>query len=305
MTVKDHLVLIVGAMKAGTTTLFDHLAEHPQVCGCYPKEPGFFAFDDVFAHGSDWYEGLFAFDIAHHKVALDGSTDYAKWPHCDGVLDRVSNFGANPKLIYLMRHPLRRIESHAKHVQFARRELGMRVSPRDDHSLDFGVSDVSLDISRYGQQLDRYQEKIAKGDMLLLTLEEMSANPKATLIKVCEFLDLDSKALKEDFEARNKGATVRRGHEIHPLWDAAKKVKPFYAAVKSLIPQKSRDALRARTKPKVTIEGRFKLTANEEADLLKQLTPDLIRLRDHYGVDIERIWDLSLDEGSTLKKAMA
>ena len=42
----ERYALIIGAMKAGTTTLFDHLAAHPAVAPSHPKEPGFFAFDD-------------------------------------------------------------------------------------------------------------------------------------------------------------------------------------------------------------------------------------------------------------------
>ena len=45
MKIKEY-ILIIGAMKCGTTTLFDLLAQHPQIAPCKPKEPGFFAFED-------------------------------------------------------------------------------------------------------------------------------------------------------------------------------------------------------------------------------------------------------------------
>lgn len=35
--------LILGAMKAGTTSLFSYLCQHPDVCGCREKEPNFLA----------------------------------------------------------------------------------------------------------------------------------------------------------------------------------------------------------------------------------------------------------------------
>ena len=292
MTMRDNLVLIIGAMKAGTTTLFDHLAAHPQVCGCSPKEPGFFAFDDVYARGSDWYRSLFDFDPEQHSIFLDGSTDYTKWPHCERVLERLDSFGVRPKFIYLMRHPLRRIESHAQHTQFARRELGMNDSPRPDHSLDAGVSDVSLDISRYAQQLDQYRDVYDEGRLLILTLEEMSSDPKSTLRQVCTFLAIDPNLINEELETRNKGATIRRANELHPLWVAARSVEPLYKLTKALLPQSIRDTMRDSTKPKTEVKGRFKLTAQEETSLLSMLAPDLIKLRDVYGIDIEHIWGL-------------
>ena len=72
------------------TTLFDALAQHPAIAPCTPKEPGFFAFEEVWAQGFDWYESLFHFDPHVHRFALDGSTDYTKRPFCDGVAARLA-----------------------------------------------------------------------------------------------------------------------------------------------------------------------------------------------------------------------
>lgn len=38
----DNFGLIIGTMKGGTTSLFNYLAQHPQVCPCSNKEPDFF-----------------------------------------------------------------------------------------------------------------------------------------------------------------------------------------------------------------------------------------------------------------------
>jgi len=60
-------LLLIGSMKAGTTTLFNYLAQHPGIAGAEPKEPGFFAFDETFDQGRDWYDGLFGFDPEVHR----------------------------------------------------------------------------------------------------------------------------------------------------------------------------------------------------------------------------------------------
>jgi hypothetical protein len=120
-------ILIIGSMKSGTTTLFDLLARHPAIAPARNKEPGFFAFEEVFALGFGWYDALFAFDPARHRYGLEGSTDYTKHPFCTGVAERlIASAPRRFRLIYLMRHPLRRIESHARHAQLTRREVGRR-----------------------------------------------------------------------------------------------------------------------------------------------------------------------------------
>lgn len=288
----DRYALIIGAMKAGTTTLFDHLARHPAVAPCRPKEPGFFAFDDLYAKGRDHYHSLFEFDPSSHVVRLDGSTDYAKFPHCAGVPARLKAFGGEFRLVYSLRHPLRRIESHAQHVQHKRREIGREDSDRADHSLDAGVSPVSLDISRYAMQLDQYAEQFDSGALLLTSVEGMAREPHATLRAVSAHLGLDPDALPKVVERRNAGDQVWRAREVHPLWRAAAAIAPARAAARALLPQSMRDRLRGKTRPVTAAEGRFTMNADEETRLLELLAPDLRRLRDRYGFDVKSEWGI-------------
>lgn len=286
--------LIIGAMKAGTTTLFDHLARHPEIAASRPKEPGFFAFDDVYANGRDWYEALFSFDGTRHRVALEASTDYAKFPHCGDVPARLAAFGGEFRLIYLLRHPLRRIESHAQHVQHKGREVGRRDSDRADHSLDVGVSPVSLDICCYAAQLDQYQDYIRRGALFLTSLERMERDPEGVARAACRHLGVDPDRLPAEVERRNEGGQTWRSRELHPLWRAASSVAPLRAAARAAVPQGVRDRLRLSTRPATEAGGRFKLRPDEEAALLETLRADLVRLRDQYGFDAAAEWGIAL-----------
>lgn len=290
----DRYALIIGAMKAGTTTLFDHLAAHPAVAPSRPKEPGFFAFDDLYSKGRDWYHSLFAFDPGVHQLRLDGSTDYAKHPHCGGVAARLKAFGGDFRLIYILRHPLRRIESHAQHVQHKRREIGRLDSSRPDHSLDAGVSPVSLDISRYALQLDQYAEYFDRGALFVTSLERLTRDPAGVTDAVCRHIGVDLEGLPEALDRRNAGDGVRRAREVHPLWRAAAAVAPVRALARAAVPQAMRDRLRGRTRRVTQAEGRFALRPEEESRLIDQLSPDLARLRDRYGFDVKGEWGIEL-----------
>ncbi len=292
MEMVDRYALIIGAMKAGTTTLFDHLSEHPAVAAARPKEPGFFAFDDLYAKGRNWYHSLFAFDPSVHRMRLDASTDYAKFPHCREVPQRLRAFGGTYRLIYILRHPLRRIESHAQHVQHKRREVGQIGSDRPDHSLDAGISPVSLDISRYAMQLDQYADYFDKGEVHLTSLERLTRDPVAATGAVCRHLGLDPERLPHSIERRNAGDGVRRGRDLHPLWRAAAALAPARDLVRAAVPKPLRDRLRGLTRPVTRAEGRFTLRPDEEARLIEALAPDLRRLRDRYGFDVRGEWGL-------------
>lgn len=289
--IKDY-VIIIGAMKAGTTALFDLLSRHPAIAPCVPKEPGFFAFEDIFAKGFDWYEGLFGFDPARHRYALEASTDYTKHPHCPHVVDRMVQSKRRFKLIYIVRHPLRRIESHARHVQVTRKELGQTISLRPDHSLDAGVSEVSMDASRYALQIDQYKNFYNSGDLLILPFEHLVARPEEAAQRVFEFLDLPPPEEDVALQKRNPAKKNLPQRRPHKLWRAAHAVAPLRLAVKSVVPERIRAALRERTRPSRKLEGRFQLSEREASRLLLDLRPDLERLRDEYQIDIQTLWDV-------------
>ena len=75
--------IIVGAMKAATTSLASYLGSHPQIFMCEPKEPSFFSRDDPGIKEFEAYESLFA--DAQGIAIGEASTDYTKAPTIRGV----------------------------------------------------------------------------------------------------------------------------------------------------------------------------------------------------------------------------
>jgi hypothetical protein len=289
MTSRNYII-IIGAMKSGTTTLFDMLADHPAIAPAEPKEPGFFAFEHVWSQGFSWFDTLFDFDPAQHRYRLEGSTDYTKMPFAPDVWKRMTeNPDVSVKLLYIMRHPLRRLESHARHVQGARMELGREITPKGEHGLDHGLSALNLAVSQYAMQLDAYPEARAAGNLHVLTLEGLKDDPKGTMQAVYDFLDLDVPAQKDELKASNQAEDRTR---THPLWEKLVRIGPLIALGKTLLPQGLRDRIRGAARQKIVTDGRFKLNDAETTYLETYYAPDLRRLRDEYGVDTARLWGL-------------
>ena len=278
-------IVIIGAMKSGTTTLYDTLARHPEISPAWYKEPGFFAFDEVWDKGFDWFDTLFDFDPARHAYRMEASTDYTKAPFVTGVWERMTaRDDVEVKLIYIMRHPLRRLESHAKHTERHKREIGREVSPQPCHSLDAGLSPVSLATSAYASQLDHFEEARAAGNLHCLTLEALREDPETTMGAVWDFLGLEPLELGEKIEASNAAQDQTR---VNPLWRKLTSVKPLLAIGKSVLPTGLRTLLRDRFRQeKARVEGRFKLNEGETALLETLYRDDLARLRKVYKVDI-------------------
>ena len=233
---------------------------------------------------------MFDFDPDRHLDRLEASTDYTKAPFVTGVWDRMTAApDVEVKLLCIMRHPLRRLESHARHVQVTRKEIGQQISPRPDHGLETGLSPVSLSASLYASQLDQFSTAHAAGQLYCLTLEGLKADPKGTMEGVYDFLGLDSGAAEEELPVSNPASAKARAH---PLWRAAMRIRPLMALARGLLPEAMREKLKSRFRRQVKAEGRFHLTPAEEAALTTIYASDLARLRDVYGIDTGTLWEI-------------
>lgn len=104
-------LIIVGAMKAGTSTLFRLLSQHPGICPACIKEPEFFSQGRGRDPGVNTYEDLYRFDPDVHARCLEASTGYSKFPVRLDTPRRMKEYGIDPLFIYSVRNPLDRIES--------------------------------------------------------------------------------------------------------------------------------------------------------------------------------------------------
>lgn len=283
-------IVIVGAMKSGTTTLFELLSQHPAIAPCRDKEPGFFAFEDTFAKGFDWFDTLFDFDENQHEYRLEASTDYTKFPFVTGTWERmIKDPLVEFRLLYIMRHPLRRIESHANHTQRKRKEIGQLISPRPDHGLEAGLSPVSLVISAYATQLDYYKAAREKGILHWLTLEELKADPDATLGVIWQFLGLVDPGNIGEVSARNTSINRTR---LHPAWGKVTRNRRLLRFAKILLPRVAQVFLKSLFQRRIVAKGRFHLSKEEGQALAALFGGEINRLKSDYGVDTSRHWGL-------------
>jgi hypothetical protein len=195
--------LIIGAMKCGTSTLQAQLAAQPGIFMTTPKEPNYFSDDDVFARGPAWYENLYA-GAGPGDLTGEASTHYTKLPTWPETLPRLSAWlegqgGATPKFIYMMRDPLSRAVSHYIH-EWTQGVMGA------DPVEAFRSHPELVAYSRYAMQLAPFVERYGRESILLLRLEQMTADPEGTLARVGAFLGREGLVWNHDLGAQNVSA---------------------------------------------------------------------------------------------------
>ena len=173
---KTHAV-IIGAMKSGTSSLFHYLGQHPNVCPSKPKEPQFFSDpnrrnQEILTYYNYWKSNY------NHKVLLEASTNYSKFPLFSGIPKAIDNSKIIPKLIYIVRNPFDRIISHYNHSI----QRGRKCEILDGHLLN---------VSNYYLQLEQYKEYFHRKDICLLDYDNLTLAPHKIIEKVFKFLNLD------------------------------------------------------------------------------------------------------------------
>jgi hypothetical protein len=177
--------LVVGAMKAGTTSLYNYLRDHPQIFMPETKEVNFFNPLRNWRLGVQWYEQQFK-DANDDVVAIgEASTSYTKFPWINDVPARVSSVLGNIRLIYVVRDPIERIRSHYLHNL----STGQEWRPIEDAIMK---DEMYLNISRYSLQIDQYTPYFPRENLLIIESRELRNRRAATLREVFRFLGVDN-----------------------------------------------------------------------------------------------------------------
>lgn len=196
--------LLIGAPKAGSTTLWHHLRDHPEVFMPEVKEPNFFCDDAPRAGDRSWYRALFAGAEGKRAVG-EASVAYSLVERNPGTPARIARELPGVRLLYIVRHPLKRIESAWRHH--------LRSGNPVPGSFSEAVHTFRpiLEGTLYARNLNAFRKHFSDRQIQVVFLEELQARP-ADVLRCCdEFLRVDP-ALRPRSEpvAHNASAPLRR-----------------------------------------------------------------------------------------------
>lgn len=196
--------LVIGAMKGGTTSLFQYLAGHPQVHPPFRKEIKFF--DLHYGQGLDWYRAHFPLKTKMTKGAITGEATpyYIFHPLAAG---RIAKDLPGAKLIAILRNPVDRAYSHYNHmVRVGRENLSFEEAlDKEDERLFDEEQKIAADPAystfkhlhysykargRYAEQIAKWLELFPREQVLFLSSEELYSKPFSAYGKALEFLSL-------------------------------------------------------------------------------------------------------------------
>ena len=180
-------IFLVGAMKCGTTSLAGALGRHPAIVRGKRKEVDYFVTVEPKVESASAYMANWPRIISKNCYLLDASPGYSKFPFFGPSAAAIAAATTAPKIIYIMRDPIKRIESHLVHsVTSSADNLAQYLAKKDT----FGYYKYHIGVSSYAMQLAQYTAHFPRCDILPLVFEDVFAKPNAALNKIWAFLDL-------------------------------------------------------------------------------------------------------------------
>jgi len=188
--------VIVGAQKAGTTALFHHLRQHPQVALIDKKELHFFDNEKMFKNNAPDYNELykhFTF-LPEHKVAGECTPVYMFW---NPSMPRIKEYNPDIKIIAILRNPVERAFSQWNMYKLkgeAPLDFYTYITTEDElikQALPLQPRDSYVARGIYAEQVKRIYSLFKKENVLFLKYEDFKNQPVPELNKMFDFLGID------------------------------------------------------------------------------------------------------------------
>ena len=175
----NNMIFIVGAGRAGTTTLLEVLGSHNDIGVCNHKEPCYF---DRNQHlGIDWYTKLFP-ERNRYRYLAEASTNYLWYPNAlEGIRESV----VDPKIVISLRNPIKRgIAEYHRRIE--------KNGEQRTFSEIIRSTGYAEKRSRYVNNIKRAIDLFGRENVLIVIFEEWIVDTNSLTEQLSEFLNVEN-----------------------------------------------------------------------------------------------------------------
>lgn len=239
ISTKHKYLIIGGTTKAATTSLYNYLADHPQVNASTLKETRFFLDLDYpvppiaakWTDGIEKYEEFFSHKKEDNFLRLEASAEYL---YSKGTPKRIKELLPNAKIVFLLREPVSRVISWYKfakqradipaemtldryiekqlqsnHFQLAKQQR-VTLDQNQDKSIPPSFFFSALEHGCYSAYLQPYFDILGRDNVHIAFYEELCNDPKSVLEAICSFADIEPDFYNDyNFQVFNRSETMK------------------------------------------------------------------------------------------------
>ncbi|AMW06038.1 sulfotransferase family protein [Gemmatimonas phototrophica] len=284
--------LVIGAGRAGTTSLHHYLSQHPQIFLPRVKAPSYWYAVGVpdamastlpasFVRDAAEYDALFANSSPGH-VRGEVSPVYLA---STAVAQRVAATLPAIRIVVMLRHPVDRV--YARWV--ARRRDGLEptatfealiAQERDQPLIRPDAHATYLAGGMVSHVLRSWYDAIPADQRLVLWFDDFARDSAASMRTVCRFLGVDDTVPLDTSRSHNRSGGRIRNPMVRAVWSAS---YPLRRSVRPLVPQALRDRVFQLATSQV---DRLPLADETRAQLTDLYRDEILALANLTGRDL-------------------
>lgn len=223
-------LVVAGAPKCGTSSLYFWLAAHPEVAASREKETFFWAPDvnrfntrcNHIQHGPDAYSSLFA-HTAGAKVRFEATAPYIYYSEAWTGLSRLPE---KPLVLFVLREPAARTQSQYLFELHRTKRISATFADylKGAHILNHG---------HYMRYLAEWEANLGRDHLIIWQFEKVMRDPRSAMKSLAAQLGIDPGFYDDfDFAVRNETVAIR-----------SKRLHRLGLRLQSMIPLAVQDAL--------------------------------------------------------------
>jgi hypothetical protein len=258
----------IAAVKAGSTSIYHYLGEHPDVFVSPMKETNYFAYEGQRNRRfrvRSWSAYRAQFAAAAGETAVgEFSPQYVNYP---GAAARIAAALPDVRLIASLRSPADRAYS----CWVGSFQGGLETEPA---AVAIRPGSVYFERGFYRERLEPYFELFPRERIRIVLFEDLVRDAAAVMAGIYEFLGVDARFVPEVSRRHNAGR-VPRNPRINRVWQAMRRLQPRnFQAPRTLVRWHRRLLDRASTPappPDPALRSRLLEVYRDEVDRMEAL----------------------------------
>ena len=284
---------IVGAPKAGTTSLYHYLSQHPDIV-IPDKEPRFFLKDSIqniseadpikpyLLRSSILdeisYTNLYA--NKSEKIKCDASTQYLY--HHKEVIPKIKQLknGSSPKILILLRNPIERAFSNYSHNYLTFENLDFK------HALEQESERISkgfnsfwhyMGLSTYADSVKAYKD--AFNEVKVVFFEDFVNDIDKSLVDIFDFLEVDNTFKVSHFMINKKSTGAPKSKKLNTILQSSSKFNLIKKILHKTIGEQKTKLIRELIMRKNLSKSKISLDESFKSNLESYFVEDIAQLK--------------------------
>ncbi len=285
--------LIVGVQKAGTTSIYNYLQEHPQVYMSPIKETNFLERDweKLVAENSKIKNRISSFDDycklftgVQDEIAIgEASPNYIF--HYESSAPRIQKYTPNAKLIVVLRNPVER--AYSDYLMHLRDGISAEIRTLSEQIKHSSHKSFILRKGFYYTPVKYYIDFFCVEKVKVFLYDDLCNNAQKFMSDIYEYIGVDKNFIA-NVSKKTQQARIPKNQAINNLLQRQNPIRTLAAtALKTLIPLDARQELRSRL---IRLNSQHKsqvpLSSEERKQLIELYREDILKLQDLIDRDL-------------------